>query len=441
MLGRAVVFVVYVLIGGVLGEGVNLYWPHHAAFTIGMLLAAGLWVAVDNWRLSQLLAWLRSDTSQDGGSKSGVWGELTNRMRRMLRERERKAQDQKARLHDFLAAMQASPNGVMLLDAESRIEWCNQTAANHFGLDVQRDLAQTIGNLVRDPGFAAYLASGEFGVGLSMPGRDTTPSVPVKLSVQLHPYGKGRKLLLSRDITVLEQAEAMRRDFVANVSHEIRTPLTVLAGFVETMQSLNLQESERQQYLALMAQQAERMQSLVSDLLTLSKLEGSMLPGLEVRVSVPKLMHQLEADAMALSQVMGSDSGVDHRFEFDCAYQGDLAGVATELLSAMGNLISNAVRYTPVGGQIKAKVYPDTEGRLVFSVADTGPGIATEHLGRLTERFYRVDRSRSRETGGTGLGLAIVKHVAQRHGAVLSIESKVGLGSTFSLTFPATRVV
>jgi len=144
---------------------------------------------------------------------------------------------------------------------------------------------------------------------------------------------------------------------------------------------------------------------------------------------------------MALSQVMGSDSGVDHRFEFDCAYQGNLAGVATELLSAMGNLISNAVRYTPVGGQIKAKVYPDTEGRLVFSVADTGPGIATEHLGRLTERFYRVDRSRSRETGGTGLGLAIVKHVAQRHGAVLSIESKVGLGSTFSLTFPATRVV
>jgi len=441
MLGRAVLFAVYVLMGGVLGAAVNLYWPHHAALTIGMLLAAGLWVVVDSWRLNQLFAWLRLDTSQDGGPKSGDWGELTTRMRRMLRDRERKAQDQKMRLHDFLSALQASPNGVMLLDAESRIEWCNQTAATHFGLDVQRDLEQAIGNLVRDPGFAAYLASGEFGGSLSMPGRDSTPSRPVTLSVNLHPYGKGRKLLLSRDITALEQAEAMRRDFVANVSHEIRTPLTVLAGFVETLQSLNLQESEREQYLALMAQQAERMQSLVSDLLTLSKLEGSMPPGLEVRVSVPKLMRQFEADALALSQVIGSESGVDHQFEFDCAYQGDLAGVATELLSAMGNLISNAVRYTPVGGQIKVKVFPDTEGRLVFSVADTGPGIAAEHLGRLTERFYRVDRSRSRETGGTGLGLAIVKHVAQRHGAVLGIESTVGKGSSFSLTFPASRVV
>ncbi len=427
--------------GGVAGVVVNLYWPHHFAVPIGMLLAAVLWLLADSWRFSQLLGWLRLDTSQAGGPESGVWGELTTRIRRMLRDRERKTQDQKTRLHDFLSALQASPNGVMLLNAESRIEWCNQTAATHFGLDAQRDLDQTIGNLVRDPGFAAYLTSGEFGSSLSMPGRDSTASRPVMLSVQLHPYAKGRKLLLSRDITALEQAEAMRRDFVANVSHEIRTPLTVLAGFVETLQSLNLPEAERQQYLALMAQQAQRMQSLVSDLLTLSKLEGSVPPGLDAHVSVPKLMRQLEADAMALSLVMGTDNGVDHQFEFDCAYQGDLAGVATELLSAMGNLISNAVRYTPVGGQINVRVYQDAQSGLVFSVTDTGPGVAAEHLGRLTERFYRVDRSRSRETGGTGLGLAIVKHVAQRHGAVLHIESTVGKGSSFSLTFPASRLV
>jgi two-component system phosphate regulon sensor histidine kinase PhoR len=233
----------------------------------------------------------------------------------------------------------------------------------------------------------------------------------------------------------------MRRDFVANVSHEIRTPLTVLAGFVETLQTLPLQESERQQYLALMAQQAERMQSLVNDLLTLSKLEGSVPPGLDTRVSVPRLMCQLEADAMALSQVLGGDKDVDHHLEFECAYEGDLAGVATELLSAMGNLISNAIRYTPVDGKITVSIRQETDGCLVFSVADTGPGIASEHLGRLTERFYRVDRSRSRETGGTGLGLAIAKHVAQRHGAVLSIESTVGRGSKFSLTFPSSRVL
>ncbi len=441
MLGRALYFALLLLSGGIAGALVDHYWPERAAIPIGLVAAAFSWLLVDTWRFNQLLAWLRLDTSQDDSQTSGIWSELSTRIRRMLRDRERKAQDHKARLHDFLAALQASPNGVMLLDSDSRIEWCNQIAASHFGLDVQRDLLQTIGNLVRDPGFAAYLGSGEFGSSLSMPGRDSTPARPVTLSVQLHSYGKGRKLLLSRDITALEQAEAMRRDFVANVSHEIRTPLTVLAGFVETLQTLPLQESERQQYLALMAQQAERMQSLVNDLLTLSKLEGSVPPGLDMRVSVHRLMSQLEADAMALSQVLGVDNGVDHHLEFECAYDGDLAGVAAELLSAMGNLISNAIRYTPVDGSISVSIRQDTEGCLVFSVADTGPGIAVEHLGRLTERFYRVDRSRSRETGGTGLGLAIAKHVAQRHGAALSIESTVGKGSRFSLTFPSSRVL
>jgi two-component system phosphate regulon sensor histidine kinase PhoR len=439
MFGRALYFALLLSLGVILGAVVDHYWPGHAAVPVGLVVAAFSWLLVDTWRFNQLLAWLRLDSSQDDGPTLGVWGELSTRIRRMLRDREHKAEENKARLHDFLAALQASPNGVMLLDSDSRIEWCNQIAATHFGLDVQRDLQQTIGNLVRDPGFAAYLASGEFGSSLSMPGRDSTPARPVTLSVQLHSYGKGRKLLLSRDITALEQADAMRRDFVANVSHEIRTPLTVLAGFVETLQALPLQESERQQYLALMAQQAERMQSLVNDLLTLSKLEGSVPPGLDIRVSVPRLMSQLEADAMALSQVLGVDNGADHHLEFECAYEGDLAGVATELLSAMGNLISNAIRYTPVGGEITVRIRQETDGSLVFSVADTGPGIAVEHLGRLTERFYRVDRSRSRETGGTGLGLAIAKHVAQRHGAVLSIESTVGKGSKFSLTFPSSR--
>jgi len=337
--------------------------------------------------------------------------------------------------------LQVSPSGVMLLDGDARIEWCNQTSAAHFGLDVQRDLMQTIGNLVREPGFVSYLAKGDFGSSLTMPGRESSPSRPVTLSVQLHPYGDGRKLLLSRDITVLEQAEAMRRDFVANVSHEIRTPLTVLAGFVETLQSLDLEEPVRQQYLSLMALQAERMQTLVDDLLTLSKLEGDAPPGVEARVAVPTLMRQLENDALALSQVMGEVGATDHHFVFECDFDGFLVGTASELFSAMGNLVSNAVRYTPAGGHIRVSMRQRADGCVVFSVADTGPGIAAEHLGRLTERFYRVDRSRSRETGGTGLGLAIVKHVAQRHGAILAIESTEGRGSVFSLVFPSQRVV
>jgi len=441
MLGRFILFSGYLTAGALLGLWFEVYWPESHAVMIGLVLAASLWMVQDSARADQFSNWLRLDSAAGGGPKSGVWEEFTERVRRMLRERERQTQESQARLKDFLSAMQASPNGVMLLDGEAHIEWCNQTAAAHFGLDSQRDVMQTIGNLVRDPGFVGYLAARNFETSLTMPGRNSTSSRPVTLSVQLHRYGDGRKLLLSRDITAVEQAEAMRRDFVANVSHEIRTPLTVLAGFVETLQTLHLKEGERQQYLALMAQQADRMQTLVSDLLTLSRLEGSAPPGLDARVALPTLMRHLEADAQALSQVIGAVGEADHQFVFDCTFDGNLAGSANELLSAMGNLVSNAVRYTPVGGRISVSVRLRADGCLVFSVADTGPGIAAEHLGRLTERFYRVDRSRSRETGGTGLGLAIVKHVAQRHGAVLSIDSTVGKGSLFSLIFPASRVV
>ena len=441
MLGRFILFLGCLAIGALLGVWGDMTWPGSRGLPLALVITASIWVLFDSARAGKFLNWLRLGGGAEGGSVTGVWGDITTRVRRMLRERERQTLECQARLHDFLSALQVSPNGVMLLDGEARIEWCNLTSAAHFGLDLQRDLMQTIGNLVREPGFAHYLAKGDFGSSLTMPGRDNSPSRPVTLSVQLHPYGDGRKLLLSRDITVLEQAEAMRRDFVANVSHEIRTPLTVLAGFVETLQTLHLEEPERQQYLALMAQQAERMQTLVNDLLTLSKLEGSAPPGVESQVAVPTLMRQLKNDALALSQVMGMAGETDHQFVFDCAFDGFLAGTASELLSAMGNLVSNAVRYTPAGGHITVSVRQRADGCVVFSVADTGPGIATEHLGRLTERFYRVDRSRSRETGGTGLGLAIVKHVAQRHGAVLSIESTVGKGSVFSLVFPLQRVV
>jgi two-component system phosphate regulon sensor histidine kinase PhoR len=259
----------------------------------------------------------------------------------------------------------------------------------------------------------------------------------VNLSVHLHPYGEGRSLVLSQDITAKEQAEAMRRDFVANVSHEIRTPLTVLSGFVETLQSLPLDERERSRFLDLMAQQAQRMQTLVSDLLTLSRLEGSPLPSHVDWHSVPALMAQCEQDSHELSRLLWSES---HSLKFESSAKSEIAGSGPELMSAMFNLIANAVRYSPSDKPIEVSWLVMPDGSAVFSVKDFGSGIAPEHIPRLTERFYRVDRSRSRETGGTGLGLAIVKHVAQRHGAELEIESVVGKGSRFSITFPAQRV-
>ena len=440
MLFRFFSFLVLQLAGGLSGWWLGHQWGALA----GVVLAGLLWFTVDLIRSARVLRWLKRGDPSSAPSLRGLWGEVADRTRRLLRHREQQTLDSQARLQEFLAAIQASPNGVVLLDKQGRIEWCNQMAAEQFGFDAQRDVLQLIGNLVRDPAFAAYYAGGDFSYEICIPGRDSTASRPVRVSVHLHPYGEGRKLLLSRDVTALEQAEAMRRDFVANVSHEIRTPLTVLSGFVETLRTLPLNEQERARYLGLMAQQSSRMQTLVNDLLTLSRLEGSPLPGATEWTPVHSLLTQCVQEGRALSAVLpqGLAKGHDLRFEPapDSRSMGDIAGAPHELLSAMSNLLGNAVRYTPVGGVIEVKWRALSEGRAEFSVKDSGPGIAPEHIPRLTERFYRIDRSRSRETGGTGLGLAIVKHVAQRHGAELRIDSTPGLGSTFSITFSASRV-
>ena len=420
-----------------------LVWPDRpAAGALGGIFAAGsVWILVDLSRGARALTWLRQGGALDANmTANGAWGDMVERMRRLLRTKDQLIQASQARLHDFLAALQASPNGVVLLDAHAQIEWFNQTAAAHFGLETQRDLQQHFGNLVRDPAFAAYLASRDYGREVWMPGRMATALRPVSLSVQLHPYGEGRLLLLSRDVTVLEQAEAMRRDFVANVSHEIRTPLTVLAGFVETLQTLPLTPQEHDRYLDMMALQAQRMQTLVSDLLMLSRLEGSPPPGLTEWIVISGVMSQLQQDAVALSTTFSGGVHPAHAITFEGPEGIELAGVVSEILSATSNLVSNAIRYTPVHGSIRVRVGVLPDGGIEFSVTDSGPGIAPEHIPRLTERFYRVDRSRSRDTGGTGLGLAIVKHVAQRHGGQLKIDSVPGHGSSFTLSFPPNRI-
>jgi two-component system phosphate regulon sensor histidine kinase PhoR len=443
MIWRLITFCVFQLAGGFAGwflaPTLKLGMDSRIDLVSGVLLGGLLWVLFDVYRGSRLLGWLRVGDVSEVAMSSGLWGEVSDRVRRLVRSKEQIIKDSQNRLQEFLAALQASPNGVLLLDSEGSIEWFNEMAASHFGLDAKRDMLQHLGNLVRDPGFATYFAGQDFHDDLVMPGRQSTPGRPVTLSVHLHPYGDGRMLLLSRDVTALEQAEAMRRDFVANVSHEIRTPLTVLGGFVETLQTLPLSDDERVRYLDLMAQQADRMQTLVSDLLTLSRLEGSPPPGASDWVSLPFLMRQLEQDGRALSAVLSPSPDRAHKLIFGSFLEGELAGSTSELLSAMSNLISNAIRYTPPGGEVHVRTLMLPDGRAEFSVADTGPGIAPEHVPRLTERFYRVDRSRSRDTGGTGLGLAIVKHVAQRHDAELKIESIPGKGSIFKIIFPASR--
>ena len=392
---------------------------------------------VEAQQVGRLLEWLRNSDAPLPTRLAPQWMELASYVIRQRRKHKDRLAHSDKRLEDFLAAMQASPNGVVLMDADDRMEWFNQTAAQHFGLDARRDAQQHFTNLVRDPVITAYFAARDFQHSVVIAGRSPARSAVQRISVQLHVYGQSRSLLLSRDVTAIEQAEAMRRDFVANVSHEIRTPLTVVGGFVETLQTLQLSDAERARYLDLMSQQASRMQSLVDDLLTLSKLEGSPFPADHGWVRVGLLMRQCAEEGRSLSNLVWGHAQ-DIHVDFDS--DDEISGSETELHSALFNLVGNAVRYTPADKSIRVMWRSETDGRGVLSVMDQGIGIAPEHIPRLTERFYRVDRSRSRETGGTGLGLAIVKHVLQRHDAELKIDSAPGSGSSFRMVFSANRV-
>ncbi len=435
MFSRFLVLVFWMAVSAVVG-----YWY---AQIYGALVGALLITFIANlknlWRGQKISEWLRHSTVQDPPVLGGLWGDLIDRLRRIMNDQIKQTESHQQRLQDFLSAIQASPNGVVLLDPEGRIEWCNLTAAQHLGFDSKRDLMQHVVHLVRDPVFNKYFSQENHEGEVIIEGRSASFLKSVKLSVQLHAYGENRQLLLTRDVTALAQADAMRRDFVANVSHEIRTPLTVLSGFIETLQTLNLNQDERTKFLELMETQAGRMQGLVNDLLILSQLEGSPMPQMTETFSLVDLMSPVESEARGLSQTHFSILEAPQILKFEAPPTWSLIGSRQEIYSAASNLVNNAVRYTPAGGQVDCVWSQLPDQRLQFSVQDTGPGISTEHLPRLTERFYRVDRSRSRESGGTGLGLAITKHVMQRHGGELKIESELGKGSKFILIFPASR--
>jgi two-component system phosphate regulon sensor histidine kinase PhoR len=419
-------------LAGVLAAGLivrSLAGPVWALATVCLGLALLLVRHVAN--LAALDNWLRDPLAKPVPQGSGVWEEVLVGLYRFVRARIQREQQLSAELVRFRNAGLALPDGVVLLDARGHIEWCNPIASRYLGLDEQRDLGQPLVNLVRHPDLVAYLERGEYAEPLTL---RLTRGEGLVLSLAVIAYGEAQKLLLAGDITLAEKVETMRRDFVANVSHELKSPLTVVAGFLETLtdSEVKLDERRRQGYLEMMRDHTRRMQRLVEDLLALSALESSRGSIDEALVDVSVLLSGVRDEALALSAGR-------HRIELSAQEPAFLLANAQELRSAFGNLVSNAVRYTPAGGDIRLS-WTRRGAQAVFSVADSGPGIEPRHIPRLTERFYRVDLSRSRETGGTGLGLAIVKHVLTRHQATLEIESEPGAGSTFSAVFPARRI-
>ncbi len=396
------------------------------------ILAVGACATV-GWHLYQLdtlTQWASDRLEAPVPEGRGVWGLVYAAIYRRVRLRSARQRDLRLALERFVSGAEAMPEGVVVLDGNNRIEWANPRAGAHFGIDLKTDTGAPIVNLVRQPAFIQYLASGDVTEPLVIP---STREDALILSVQIVPFGVEEKLLMSRDISRLEAVARVRRDFIANVSHELKTPLTVLGGFIETMTDVQLDAAQQKRCLALMHEQAQSMQRLVDDLLTLSELESDHSPAREAEFAIVPLLLSLSADAKALSAGR-------HDIELTIDNAATIIGDRDELGSAFGNLISNAIRYTPDRGKITLDWRLIEGGGGEFSVSDTGIGIGVEHIPRLTERFYRVDRGRSRATGGTGLGLAIVKHVLIRHQSDLEIESESGQGSCFIVRLPAKRV-
>jgi two-component system, OmpR family, phosphate regulon sensor histidine kinase PhoR len=394
----------------------------------GLCVVLAIFLAYHLRQLLVLIRWLEHGDTPDPPRARGLWDRLHAAMHRGRRESARREAELAHALARWREAARALPDGVVILDGD-RIEWCNDMARVHLDLDPAGDAGVPLMHLVRIPEFVDYLREGQFDRAVTV--RTGTGISERLLSVRVVVYGSDQRLILTRDVTQLERVERMRSEFVANVSHELRTPLTVIAGFLETLRDEH-DAAARSHYIDLMTGQSQRMLRLVEDLLTLSALESAPPPPMEEVVDMGGLAARLAAEARALS-------GRRHRIEAEPAAAIDLIGSEKELVSAFGNLVSNAVRYTPEGGVVRL-AWRATDDGAEFAVEDTGIGIAPEHIPRLTERFYRVDRGRSRETGGTGLGLAIVKHALMRHGASLQVESSPGQGSRFRARFAGARL-
>jgi two-component system, OmpR family, phosphate regulon sensor histidine kinase PhoR len=397
------------------------------AFAVVLAVYAGV-------QLSNLLRfehWLRRRRIEEPPDSSGLWGEVVAIVSRIYRRKQFHRARVTALLREFRRLTTAMPEGAVLLGPEHEILWFNHRAAEWLGLKRKRDFGMRIENLVRHPDFVDYLRSSEPADGVVV--QDATD---LARWFSFHVVRTGtaeRQLLMVRDVSREQQLQSMRKDFVANASHELRSPLTVITGYLDALADDQKLDPTWAAPILEMRRQAERMSTIINDLLELSKLESGERP-LDVElIDVPGMLALLRKETLAL----------EHRpREVRLALDSEawLKGVESEIHSIVSNLLSNAVKYTSPQGEIELRWWTDEAGGHI-SVRDTGVGIAAEHIPRLTERFYRVDSGRSRDLGGSGLGLAIVRHALQRHDGTLTIDSVEGRGSTFTCHFPAERVV
>ena len=421
-----------------------MFYQHNGLIFIGIVVLSAILVLLAPWLawgifvlilalvlglqqhfFRQFLAQLERDQDINEQETHGIWRELAYHVNRTRKKRERHLMAEQQLLNDWLAAMNAAPFGMMVLNQRKQIEWLNDSAASQFDLNLARDQAQTITFLIRHPDFVRYVERQNYQDALTLK-KDN-----LLISLQFIPYGSDQHLMVSQDITDAHQLEQTRASFAANASHELKTPLTVLRGFIETLQNLPVSETQRLQFLDKMSSQTQRMQSIIEALLVLARLESNTVTIASKAIDFKSIFSILEQENHDATPPQAA-------LIFDLA--SDLPVVLGDeglLLIACHNLLSNALRYTPEGGKITVSALISPCGRFAFRVSDTGVGVALDQLPRLTERFYRADKSHHRATGGNGLGLAIVKHIALRHHGELFLQSELGKGLTATLLLPA----
>lgn len=419
---------------------VRLFWLALICLPVGLLTGHLAWTLVFglvvyvSWMLRQLLrfhSWLVNNASDELPEARGLWGEIFSAIHRQRQSAGRRQQRLRRVIEQIQTSTAALSEAVVMIDRHGRLEWWNGSADRLLGLRNPADKGQHVTSLIRDPRFVTYYETGVHSEPLNL---DSPTSKNIHLQFAITRYGQGERLMVVRDITRLHNLELMRKDFVANVSHELRTPLTVVVGYLETLlDNEEVLASRWKRPMLQMQIQASRMHTLLNDLLLLSRLETTDTTPDEEPVLVHLLLTRIRDDALAYSNER-------HRITLSNETQQALTGIAGELRSAFSNLVFNAVKYTPDGAAIQIRWWSDEAGAHM-SVTDDGPGIAPEHIGRLTERFYRIDSSRNSHTGGSGLGLAIVKHVLLRHQGRLEVVSEEGKGSCFTCHFPTKRLV
>ena len=397
----------------------------------GLVLALGFLSAWHLYWGFRLERWMAGDRRRPPPEGYDLWGELYHHFDRAKRRNRRRKRQLAAILKQFQQSTAAMPDGTVVLDPQLRIVWFNQAAQRLLGLRLPQDMGQRVTNLLRHPSFLEYLAKHDYAETVTV----AATHVPgVMLSLQLVPYGDAQYLLLARDVTRLHQLDQVRRDFVANASHELRTPVTVVAGYLEALRDdAEKVDPAYRRVLVEMSAQTVRMSRIIEDLLTLSRMEDDTQRVVTHWINVADLVESVcrdfrsQVEARQLTMHVICEAGLQ------------LQAAESDVRSVIANLLSNAVKFTQPGGRIEV-TWRVVEGGGELSVADTGIGIEAQHIPRLTERFYRVDKGRSRDMGGTGLGLAITKHALQRHNGDLQIFSQPGQGSRFVCRFPARRL-